>query len=616
MKNFKNKFLYLLLGSSLALTSCEKLLDRPPLDDIVDSPGLYWNNESDVRLFTSGFYTQYFNGYNTSYTTDYTPVRGYALSDDITFYGQQSSFEVNVPPSREQLTESGAWLANYGGPSWNFSWVRKSNIFLNRLETIAKPNLTEEQYNHWMAVARFFKGFEYSRLVSVFGDVPYYENEVPESDFAVQYKDRDDRGVVMDKVYDDFVFVLNNIRVNDGANTLDRKIAASFISRIMLFEGSWQTYHNLDKERAKKYLELSKQAAELVMSSGKYDFTSDFKSLFASQDLATNKEVIMYRAYSSEVNIFHAIASYQNGIESQATSPNLNLLKEFIMVDGKPSASVVGAAADTYSLKNLAITRDSRLEASFDTDLNIRASSLVYGNKYVSRNAYKITASNPDYSKWSSNTNTSYAPVMRYAEVVLNWIEAKQILAENYGGAAVTQADLDNSINAIRKRPLDAVAIAKGVKKTAPLLLASIVADPSRDPDVSPLMWEIRRERRMEFVFEFSRLHDLRRWKKLDYMNYAAGSDYFLGPWVNLQQDAPTILTTASNINLTRVVNKDGSVIVFDGNNADKMEGFYVIPNATPRVLVQEKNYLAPVGQAQIADYESRGYKLTQTKGW
>ena len=40
---------------------------------------------------------------------------------------------------------------------------------------------------------------------------------------------------------------------------------------------------------------------------------------------------------------------------------------------------------------------------------------------------------------------------MRYAEVLLNWIEAKAELA-TLGEAAVTQADIDRSINAIRKR--------------------------------------------------------------------------------------------------------------------------------------------------------------------
>lgn len=39
-----------------------------------------------------------------------------------------------------------------------------------------KSALEEETYNHWMGVARFFRGFEYCRLVETFGDVPYYGN--------------------------------------------------------------------------------------------------------------------------------------------------------------------------------------------------------------------------------------------------------------------------------------------------------------------------------------------------------------------------------------------------------------------------------------------------------
>ncbi len=613
----KNNLLYILLGSSIALTSCEKLLDRPPLDEVVDKDGSYWRNETDVRLFASGFYTQYFNGYNSSWSTDYTPVRGYTMTDDITtMEGPQNSFENTAPPDRASTSELAAWLSEYAGPSWNFSWVRKSNIFLNRLETLAKPNLTTEQYNHWLAVARFFKGYEYSRLVSTFGDVPYFETEVSDTDFATQYKDRDDRGVVMDKVYDDFLFVLDNIRTTDGTNVLDKNVAASYISKLMLFEGSWQKYHGLDQDRAKKYLELAQKAAEVVINSGKYEFTSDYKSLFSSLSLANNKEVIMYRAYDNTLSITHAIASYQNGNLDQQSAPNLNLVKEFVLVDGKPATSSTVAGATDYSLANLAKTRDPRFEASFDSEANPIASSLIYGNKFVSRAAYKMPVSDASYASWSSNTNITDAPVIRYAEVVLNWVEAKQILAENFGGAPVTQSDIDKSINAIRKRPLDAVAIAKGVTQTAPLLIGNIANDPERDADVSPLMWEIRRERRMEFVFEFARLNDLRRWKKLHYMDFADNSDYFLGPWVNLKTEAPSILEAYSPSNIPSVRKANGTIVAYNGNNADDMIGYYIIPKARNRNKVEDKNYLAPVGTAQIADYASRGYKLTQTKGW
>ena len=81
------------------------------------------------------------------------------------------------------------------------------------------------------------------------------------------------------------------------------------------------------------------------------------------------------------------------------------------------------------------------------------------------------------------------------------------------GEAAVTQGDIDISINAIRNRDLDVEAIAKGVQKTAPMKLADITEAfaPDRDADVPALIWEIRRERRMEFVYEHTRLADIRR---------------------------------------------------------------------------------------------------------
>jgi len=54
--------------------------------------------------------------------------------------------------------------------------------------------------------------------------------------------------------------------------------------------------------------------------------------------------------------------------------------------------------------------------------------------------------------------------------------------------------------------------------KNAPLILATLYDDPDRDSDVPALIWEIRRERRMEFVFEHTRLMDIKRWNKISYM--------------------------------------------------------------------------------------------------
>lgn len=89
-------------------------------------------------------------------------------------------------------------------------------------------------------------------------------------------------------------------------------------------------------------------------------------------------------------------------------------------------------------------------------------------------------------------------PVIRYAEVLLTYAEARAELNE------LTQSDLDNTINLIRDRA------------GMPHMLLSPQADPALQeafPGVSPLLLEIRRERRVELVFEGFRFDDLMRWK-------------------------------------------------------------------------------------------------------
>src|SRR6187399_310654 len=487
---------------------------------------------------------------------------------------------------------------------------------IDRLENVAKPNLTDDAYKHWTAVAKFFRGFEYSRLVSVFGDVPFFDKVVENTDLATLYKDRDSRGVVMDKVYDDFKYVLANIRENDGTQYLNRYIAAAFISRFMLFEGTFQHYHNLDAARAKKYLQFAVDAAEVVMNSNKFNFTKDFKSIFSSESLAGHPEVLLYRAYDAALGVMHSIGSYSNGTETVGIDPNLALIKSFIANDGKAWQNSAVPNASSFAIADLIKTRDPRFEASFIDKALSTSTTLLYGYKFASREA--ITFIGKAYPPaWGSSTNTSDAPVMRLAEVVLNWIEAKAVLAQYMGGPAVIQADLDKSINAIRNRPLDAAAIAKGVVKTAPLLVAAIPVDPTKDADVPDLIWEIRRERRMEFVFEHTRLLDLKRWKKLSNMDFSTNPDYFLGPWVNVQTELPSYLTTANaTAGNVRVKKTDGTIVTWNGSNASSMIGFWMVENAKNRNAIPDKAYMSPVGQSQIIQYEEKGFKLTQTKNW
>ncbi len=208
---------------------------------------------------------------------------------------------------------------------------------------------------------------------------------------------------------------------------------------------------------------------------------------------------------------------------------------------------------------------------------------------------------------------------MRLGEVLLNWIEAKAELGP------VSQDDIDKSINKLRARPLDATAIAKGLKQTEPMKLTDITADfdPDRDADVSPLIWEIRRERRLELVYEYSRLVDIRRWKKLHYMDNNKYPDTMLGCWVDFNNcnydranKSMNPVLGEANEGKTAVMKLDGTKVVYDGKNIADMVGFYVPLNIKPRSVFYDRSYLYPVGQTQITQYAEKGFTLTQTPGW
>lgn len=602
-----------ILLSTLFISSCEDFLDRPQLNNPDDQS--FWTQENNIRLFANEFYPQFFVGYNSSWTLDYSHFKGYMFSDDVVSKNVQSLFETSVPPSRgssSNTTSAPAWMAQYAGPTWYFGWIRKANMMLNRLDTRMKGTLSTESMNHWTAVARFFKALDYCRLVSVFGDVPYFEAEFSTGDKDIMYKDRTPRNEVMDKVYDDFKYAIQNLRENDGNQCLNKNIAAGFISRWMLFEGTWQKYQNNDNTRAKKFLDFAVEASEIIVNSGKYEIATDMHTLFGSDNLAGNKECILYRHYDATQSVTHCIASYNCSYEAQDQSANLDVVKAFICKDGKDWQNSTVENADKFDLANLIKTRDPRFEASFLDKLNVSAAALLFTSKFVDRTGPKLTAPIP--AKYYSNTNTNDAPVIRLGEILLNWIEAKAELS-TLGETAVTQADIDKSINILRKRPLDEEAINKGVVKSALMSLAALPNDPSRDADVPQLIWEIRRERRMELFMEPSRLLDLKRWKKINYMKGSVKPDILKGIWVDLSKEMPSLLTTAKK-GITQVMKADGSIVKFNGNNAADMVGFYLPEGVKDRDDFTDRVYLSPVGKSQIDLYTSQGYKLTQTKGW
>ena len=207
---------------------------------------------------------------------------------------------------------------------------------------------------------------------------------------------------------------MENVRVDDGAQNVNRYIVASFISRWALYEASWQKYYYKNDTRAVKFYDLAVNAAEMVMNSGKYDIVTDFRTLFGSTDLTSNKDCILYRKYDATKGITHSIASSCNMFSPTDVGPNLDLIKSFICVDGKDWQTSSVTKANDFTLSNLVKTRDPRFEASFWSDPTPKSKSCyLYVTKFIPRSAlnYLKDGTTPT-AEFQSNKNITGYPVM------------------------------------------------------------------------------------------------------------------------------------------------------------------------------------------------------------
>lgn len=578
----------LLLATAVSFSSCDDFLTRDPQDTVTDVPS-FWNNEENLRTSFLDYYTYFFPGYRS----------GWNRADNFA--------ETNVADWTDDNAQEVATLFTKVAPTtdadnWDFEKIRNMNLLLSRIQS---SSLGEEAKNHWSGVARLFRAMEYAKLVQKFGDVPYYDAVVGSTDNEQLYRARDPRTTVMDKVNEDLAFACANIRVNDGTKglTVNRAVAQGFASRIMLFEGTWQKYHANNTAKAAEYLKAAKDYAAALMQTNAYSIAPSYKSLTTSEDLAGNPEIIMYRSYVENV-VMHSLMSFQN-TEHEMSSPSRSFVDAFLTKNGLP---IHQAGNTDYKGKEYAKeiqNRDPRLADNIDEESGLRlngvaavyAASGYYANRYVNKDLINKPGG-------MSNTNTTDAPVMKLNEVMLNYIEAAAELAD-LGQYTLTQADFDKTINAIRDRQstqMPHLTLAGNALKVNGVE----INDPDRDATVKPIIWEIRRERRVELAYEGLRFNDLRRWGKLEYADMTKNKKLNMGAWIN-KADYPENAEALAKITLC---DENGNIVT--GN-----EGYIMpITEVAKMRVMADKDYLYPIPVDQITMYENHGFKLTQNPGW
>ncbi len=579
------KYLFIVLFF-LPLAGCS-FLNVEPFDNFTDEE--FWTSEDQARSYMYGFYPSVFSGYGTSYSSALSVIKP-GTNDDVCEQDQLELQPTVVPVS------SG---------SWSFSSIRKANYVIHNVDRLP---LDSAAINHWRGIGRFFRACFYSSLVFTYGDVPWFDTLCVVSnnkkDMDYMYKDRDPRTYVDARIIEDFDYAMKYVRANDGNLQINKYVVAGMASRYLLREGTFLRYHEIDEDMAATCLAKAKEAAEMVMNSGKYSIAPSYKALFTSDDLAGNPEMLMYRHYVDGV-LAHQMLSI-NFTESQEGCSK-SLAEAFVCSDGQPVYVKNGAMWIPRTYTEFFENRDPRLSMCIRPKYYIKGCDCKpFAYTYTGYSWCKYMddsrASKPEPT-WTGAKNITDAPCLRYAEVLLNYAEAAYELSL-MGKGTFAQADLDKSINLIRARAdvnLPALKISGGL----PMVNNVTFDDPVRlsienyadGPETDPVLWEIRRERRVELCLEGFRVNDLKRWRKLDYV------------WNDCNPD----IRYGAYIVLANYPDRDATIVLED---ASATEGYILRNDQNARPRPVKRNYIAPVPSGQITLYESKGYHLSQNPEW
>ncbi len=494
----KNRCFILILGLVITLGACD-VTDTVPEDAITDLN--YWTKTDDLKLWANDFYP--------------------TLSGPSQWYDNTSDNCVtNTPDNRlfNNITVPGSG-GGWGAGDW--ANIRNLNYFLSHYQTVEG---NEAEINHYVGEIRFFRAHEYFNKVKRFGDVPWIDKDLTTTDDEFLFSTRDPRKMVIDKIIEDLEFAANNMLLPGDveAGRLHRYAALQMLARVALHEGTWMKYRDISGWET--YLQKAVSVSQTIMDEGDYaiekgnaphmfeDYPLFFRQQFIQEDLTSNSECVLPRIYIKD-KLMHGLSRQVN---ETGWGISKDFIESFLCVDGLPIAlSPVYHGDDSLQMEMA--NRDPRLRNMVD---NKNLPYFLDGSTPIS---YPVTAiavdkcptgymaskfRDPVPSQNEANQTTYDWYVFRYAEVLLINAEAKAELGN------ITQNDIDLTINKLRERLDEPGEFQMGrlVLNPAEDPLAMVNGQPRYGYSLSPLLYEIRRERRIELAFEGFRWDDIVRW--------------------------------------------------------------------------------------------------------
>ena len=491
------KYTGIVLAASMALTSCEKDLDRFPLDKL--SPETFLTNEKEMRIYSDAFYPMF------------------PAAADL--YAEKSDALIGTDLSLELW---GGRTVNSGDDGWKWEQLREVNTLIEYSHNCKDENVR----NKYIGLARFFRAYFYFEKIKMFGDVPWYDHTLGSEDEDL-YKPRDSREYVMQKMIEDIDFAIENLPTEHSDYRVTKWAALALKSRFCLFEGTFRKYHAgdatlqtlpADAKDYKFYLEQAEAAAEEFMTSSGYGiyteegYSNNYIGLFTKYRVAegTNKEIILARNYSKEYGVVHsANASYLSSTLGR-TGFTRKIIASYLMKDGSRFTDKAGW--ETMQFVDEAKDRDPRLAQSIRTPGYCR---LGTDTKLAPQINYSVTGYAPIKYFMGPEDDTyqqSYCDLVlfRTAEVYLNYAEAKAELG------TITQSDINRSIKHLRDRVgMPNLDMDAANANPDPYLLDQYTGYPKvaeKNSENVGLILEIRRERTIELLQEGFRYYDVIRW--------------------------------------------------------------------------------------------------------
>lgn len=515
------KTVIFLTAAALACVSCnlDEILTTVPESQLTAES--YFKTAEDLQLFSNTFYNN--------------------LLEKEPFSVESDLF-VDRNPSNLIRGGNDRTVPSTGG-GWSFTNLRKMNTLLANIDNCNDEAAVKE----YTALTKFWRAFYYAEMVAKFGDVPWIDHEIGSADEDL-YAPRDSRETVLQHIIQDIDEAIEGLpgpaKAPQTAYRVNKYTAMFLKCQFCLFEGTFRKYHKEPAPFATSYtakdgsthtpeyyLELAVEAAEQLMAANVYKIhstgkpNSDYVTLFNATD-ASPDEMILAINYDVALKFKHDCSRVITNQTAARPGMTKKLVDQYLMKDGsrftdKPGWNILPFAEEVAD-------RDPRLAQTIRTPGYSWQAGKQDGPEFAfCQTGYQTIKYVQSYESkcYSTDNSTNDMPVYRYAELLLNYAEAKAELG------TITQEDIDKTINEIRKRVGMPGLVLAGLTSD-PYLLSEETGYPNvKGHPNEAIILEIRRERAIELFQEgYGRYFDLMRWKAGYCINQPMYGMYIPGP--------------------------------------------------------------------------------------